>query len=422
MAVHVHRDRAGEHTGHPRIQLLQPPPPDPRAPRQHERGRAAQKRAAGQPGLHSRRLGHGPGFYARSPSRHQRVASTPPTAQPLRARASPAHSVVGGEVPEGGRSPPPSYGQIRAAVGVDELAGDEDRVLGGEEDGHPRDLLGLGHAAERDLPRARRDLLLGIAVAGLLRVGQAGGDGVDADAMGGQRQGHRAGHAEHARLAGRVVHAARVAADRGGRDVDDRAGLARRHHRARRRLGAEEAALEVHGEHVIPLRLGQLEERGAREDARVVDEDVGRAQLRGRRRQDGRDVLAPRDVARDDHRLAAVAPDLGGHALRGRAVIQEVDADVGAVASQRDGDGPADALLRARDERHSAAESHADCRDEEREAGGSGTSAPAGAEAGWPGRWEPTPTARPGTRRRRRARTCRCAYTTSRCTAGGGAA
>src|SRR6266851_4854046 len=245
---------------------------------------------------------------------------------------SPVCSVTYVPGPDRGAQPPSESSEICAAVGVDQLARDEDRVLGGEEDGHPRDLVGLGHAAERDLPRAGRDLLLGIAVARLLRVGQAGGDGVDAD--------------------------------RGGRDVDDRARLARRDHRARHRLGAEEAALEVHAEHVIPLRLGQLEELGAREDARVVDEDVGGAQLRGRRREDGGDVLAPRDVARDDHRLAAKAPDLGGHALRRLAVVQEVDTDVGAVASQRDGDGPTDALLRARDERNPAAESHG--RDEER--------------------------------------------------------
>src|SRR6185295_7415842 len=68
--------------------------------------------------------------------------------------------------------------------------------------------------------------------------------------------------------------------------------------------------------------------------------------------------LAARDVARHDHRLAAGAPDEGGHALRRAAVVQVVDADVGAVPSQRDRDGLADPLLRARDERNPAAEPH----------------------------------------------------------------
>src|SRR5581483_1424037 len=72
---------------------------------------------------------------------------------------------------------------VGAAVDVDELAGDPARLLGGEEHRDPGDLLGTRDAAERDLARAHRDLLLGVAVPRLRGVGEPGRDRVDADAV-----------------------------------------------------------------------------------------------------------------------------------------------------------------------------------------------------------------------------------------------
>jgi hypothetical protein len=50
----------------------------------------------------------------------------------------------------------------------------------------------------------------------------------------------------------------------------------------------------------------------------------------------------------DEQGAAAEVARLAGHASRGRLVVEEIDGHVGAVPRERDGDGPADALLRAR--------------------------------------------------------------------------
>lgn len=55
-----------------------------------------------------------------------------------------------------------------------------------------------------------------------------------------------------------------------------------------------------------------------------------------------------------DDPATAETTDLAGHAFGSRRVVQEVDADIGALARQRDGDRATDTLLGARDERHRA--------------------------------------------------------------------
>ena len=61
-----------------------------------------------------------------------------------------------------------------------------------------------------------------------------------------------------------------------------------------------------------------------------------------------------RDVGPDDDRATAETADFVGHAFGSHRVVQEVDADIGALARQRDGDRATDTLLGARDERHRA--------------------------------------------------------------------
>ena len=78
--------------------------------------------------------------------------------------------------------------------------------------------------------------------------------------MGSQGEGHGPRETHHPRLARGVVHAAGVAAHRGRRDIDDGPRPAGRDERARHRLRAEEAALQVDAEHVVPLALRQFEE------------------------------------------------------------------------------------------------------------------------------------------------------------------
>ena len=46
------------------------------------------------------------------------------------------------------------------------------------------------------------------------------------------------------------------------------------HHRARRGLGAEKRPLQVDVHDDVPVSLGQLQKRHAREHAGVVDQDV----------------------------------------------------------------------------------------------------------------------------------------------------
>ena len=89
-------------------------------------------------------------------------------------------------------------------------------------------------------------------------------------------------------------------------------------------------------------------ERG--EDARVVHEDVERAERRRDRLDHPLRVLRPRHVARHQDRAPATGPDLAGHRLGGSPVVEVVDADVGTLRGEREGDGAPDPLLRPRDE------------------------------------------------------------------------
>ena len=143
-----------------------------------------------------------------------------------------------------------------------------------------------------------------------------------------------------------------------GREVDDRALPSSGDHRARGRLATEKAAFEVDIEDEVPVTLAHLEERHARVDPRVVDEDVEATQ----RVDDARDHLlrldGPRDVGLHHHGTDAGLADLLHRLLGRRAIIEVIDADIGAVAGEREGDGPPDPLLGAGDERDLSLEPH----------------------------------------------------------------
>src|SRR5205823_8394538 len=94
------------------------------------------------------------------------------------------------------------------------------------------------------------------------------------DAVRGELEGHRARHRDDAALAGRIVHAAWLAAHRRRGEIDDRSASAACDHGPGRRLSTEARALEVDVQDVVPLALGELEERRSRVDAGVVDEHV----------------------------------------------------------------------------------------------------------------------------------------------------
>ena len=182
-------------------------------------------------------------------------------------------------------------------------------------------------------------------------VGDAGGDGVDADAVRGQLARHAAREPHDAQLARHVGGGAhRAAIGRARRQVDDHAGPPGRHHAARRLLGADERALEIGVEHGVPLRLVQLEERRPGEDAGVVHEDVDRSEAHARPRP--RDAAPPRASRRRRRSCSPAAErgDLGRGGLRRRLVVEEVERHVGALPREAERDGAPDAALRARDE------------------------------------------------------------------------
>src|SRR5207302_4166868 len=72
----------------------------------------------------------------------------------------------------------------------------------------------------------------------------------------------------------------------------------------------------------------------------------------------GVDLGAAGDVALHDDRAPAQVTDVLADALGRRAVVEEVHGDVGALAGQRQRDGPADALLGTGDETNLAGEPH----------------------------------------------------------------
>ena len=201
------------------------------------------------------------------------------------------------------------------------------------------------------LPAERGQRLLGVAQARHRGVRHAGGDDVDADAVGGELAGHAASESDDAELARHVGGGARPAAvGRPGREIDDRARPARGHHAPRRLLRADEGGLEVGVEHRVPRLLGELEKGGAGEDAGVVHQHVDRAERTLGVAHEAPRLLGLGDVGVECRGPPAERRDLGGRGLGGRLVVEIVERHVGARLGKPDGDGAADAALGARHE------------------------------------------------------------------------
>jgi hypothetical protein len=151
------------------------------------------------------------------------------------------------------------------------------------------------------------------------------------------------GQAEHARLAGGVVGAGHAAElGRHARDVDDPAPPPGPHPR-QHRLRQQERRLQVDGDRLVEVPLGDLL-RGQRPgDASVVDEDVHRPQARLDLRRQPRHLGGDGYVGHRDDAPPAEGGHLGGRFAGGLLAGAVVDGHVGPGPHQGDGDGTADA-------------------------------------------------------------------------------
>src|SRR6266581_3249741 len=199
-----------------------------------------------------------------------------------------------------------------AAVGGEDLAGDVGGPGRGEEDEGRRHFLGLGPAAHRDLLQ----VLVLEALVSTDHLGhrrrRPGGDGIDGDAVAGQLPGAGLGQPGDAGLGGAVIDLADGADDARRRgDVDDAAPLPF-HHSRHHRLGAVEAAAQVHVEHRAPLLHGHLVQHRRAYDSGIIHEDVD-APVAGRDgRRHGVDAGPVGDVAAYPDGLAAGRAYKGG--------------------------------------------------------------------------------------------------------------
>src|SRR3954468_5381712 len=240
--------------------------------------------------------------------------------------------------------------QRLAARRPDHLAADVLRRLGGEEDVDRRELAGLAGAAERRVGAELRVLVGREAHDHERRPDRPGRDGVHADpALGDLLREALRERADRAlrRAVVQELRAGLRGLDRGR--VDDRRPLAHLGHRG---LGEVEHRDDVRPEDEVDLLGRDVEERlvGHLEGG-VVDEDVELAELVDRALHQSEAVVAVADVA--GHRDAAPArlldPPLR---LGGVVMLLEVRAQhVGALARERDRDRPADARVRAGDQR-----------------------------------------------------------------------
>ena len=170
-----------------------------------------------------------------------------------------------------------------AAIGDDGLAGHVGSFVAGEIAHDVGDLPRGGeplHRHARDHPILLQRTV-GQSLIDELGSGEAGGDGVDANARRGDFERQRPGEAEDAGLR-RAIGAASRQADksRGRGDADDGAALAARRH-ARHRFGrAEEEAGEVRRDDRRPVGERNFPDEADALDAGVVDEDVDLARLR----------------------------------------------------------------------------------------------------------------------------------------------
>src|ERR1019366_6416873 len=149
------------------------------------------------------------------------------------------------------------------------------------------------------------------------------------------------------RPVGRLQHRGFVRVHRA--HVDDGAAAARGVHVRQAGLGRQEGAVEVDGEHLLPLCEGELLERVDDLDAGVADQDVDAAPGLHDRRDGGVDLAFVGDVGGDGHGAGAAGLQLVGGGLRG-GHVHVGDGDLGAFACVGGGDLLADAAGGAGDD------------------------------------------------------------------------
>ena len=111
------------------------------------------------------------------------------------------------------------------------------------------------------------------------RVGGAGRDRVDGDAVRGELDRERLGERDDRPLGGGVRAEAADDEDVGGRaHVDDPSALALLDHLPRRGAAAVEVAVQVRGEQPVPVVVGRLDDRLHDQPRRVVHPDVDAAE------------------------------------------------------------------------------------------------------------------------------------------------
>ena len=211
-----------------------------------------------------------------------------------------------------------------------------------DQDRRLRDLFGLAHAAQGNA----RDDACGLQRRAHLGVDRPGRDGVDGDAVFGDARRIASRQALQAGLRCVVGDADGAGASRRDRgDVDDPSPMARPHG-GQDRLGAEEGRLQIRRERAIERLLAGVLER----DARVVDQDVDRAELAYGALRELRDVRADGHVGADGDRPPANRADLPDDGVSLVRARPEIHGDSGAALGQRQRDRPADAARRARDQ------------------------------------------------------------------------
>ncbi len=118
----------------------------------------------------------------------------------------------------------------------------------------------------------------------------------------------------------------------------------------------------MHLDHPVPIRFARLGEGLVTQDAGIVDEDIGAAEMLDGVVEHRLPALKRRDVGAVGDRAAAVGLDRVHHLLRHRGVgagaiartAEIVDHDGGALAREQLGVGLPQAAARAGDQRHLA--------------------------------------------------------------------
>ena len=208
-----------------------------------------------------------------------------------------------------------------AAPDVDHLTADVARVLRAQERDHPGDVLGLADSAERGLVGAELLEVLernAEPVRGLLRHrgrDEARRDAVDVDLEPAELDRERLRHRLDPGLCGRVVELAAVAERRDRRDQHHLPAAVLGHVRLRR-LGGEERAAQVGGDHRVPVVVAQLVDEVVADDPGARDQDVQAAELLDRAGDGGLDLLARGDVGLDlEAGDVVVEGEIGGRHL-----------------------------------------------------------------------------------------------------------